>query len=107
MTCCSVSPGGGEGGGGGGIVHHKNTFGIRPTRSPAGGRALLVSLEMTGGGLPGIAILCPECDTARSAAARNPTNLYTGTLTVARRPPIGLSPSVMSPPCERAMRSEE
>ena len=27
----------------------------------------------------------------------------TGTRTVARNPPIGLSPSVMSPPCERAM----
>ena len=30
-------------------------------------------------------------------------DVYTGTLTVARKPPSGLSPSVMSPPCERAM----
>ena len=28
---------------------------------------------------------------------------YTGTRTVARKPPSGLSPRVMSPPCERAM----
>ncbi len=28
---------------------------------------------------------------------------YTGTRTMARRPPCGESPSVMSPPCERAM----
>ena len=29
--------------------------------------------------------------------------VYTGTLTIARNPPSGLSPSVMSPPWERAM----
>ena len=28
---------------------------------------------------------------------------YTGTRTVARKPPIGASPSAMSPPCDRAM----
>src|SRR5690348_12095046 len=32
-----------------------------------------------------------------------PRFYYTGTRTVARRPPIGLSPRLMSPPCERAI----
>ena len=32
---------------------------------------------------------------------------HTGIRTVARRPPIGLSPSVMSPPCERASFNAE
>ncbi len=39
----------------------------------------------------------------RFAPSRNDGNDYTGTRTVARKPPSGLSPSVMSPPCERAM----
>ena len=38
---------------------------------------------------------------ARKRPRRN--GVYTGTLTTARNPPRGLSPSVMSPPCERAM----
>jgi hypothetical protein len=40
---------------------------------------------------------------ASAHAAPHPGHSYTGTRTVARNPPIGLSPSVMSPPCERAM----
>ena len=45
---------------------------------------------------------CGQCSPRRTATAAKPVS-YTGIRTAARRPPIGLSPSVMSPPCERAM----
>src|SRR5207245_2079140 len=46
-----------------------------------------------------------KAEGADSEAAGEVTRrqIYTGTLTAALNPPIGLSPSVMSPPCERAM----
>ena len=71
---------------------------VRATRKRSGsGVTLFRSFRATKSANPGPRTWVP------AFAGIERVGCYTGTRTVARKPPSGLSPSVMSPPCERAM----